>query len=763
MEFNLNKFKERILTIDSLGLLYILVVGGLCHILPILEIVKGFLALPGFLIVPYLVGNVFVPKKTRENEKGLYEKISGFVITWMLGLIVLTIGAMILEVLNLFNLFYYIVSIFIIIWIKILSQTCSGKRPVINGSIKILIISHYKEFIIIAIMLLLPIILLMGLSPFPTKNAGDSFRFCLGIYQIINQSLIPQLGVYFPFLEIIIASLTIIFNIHSFTIFWTGTFFSYFVYGFGIYLLGYRLSNNKALSLLMVLFAIFPFWSKTMNLYRFIPQTWIYFIFPYVLFVIHGILHQNLPKIKTKNLIKLGFVSLIISWLAYEFSTILLPTSNYSPNIRVLYFMLFWIFNIILLRLIFNTKDSIIIGTIFAFLVMIHHPMSFLAIAFLILYISLYFLSKYNVSYYYIVAYTLIFSVSIAIIFHVPAYFYPTGIFNVHYYNLGFSEKVDLLSYVFSYFTLFLFIIGTLYIVLIRFRDISSLSFLVMSLSAMFIYLLNVEILIRMLPFFLVFAVFIVSQGFLFVIHNFNNLSYKGKRFSIVPIILIITLICIFGPILNYLNDITTVGADSGISTISSFDKEEYDAALFIEKNLPNAIIISDPWTQNIISGLSGTQNLGEMNGGGNIKRCIQKIIISWDSVDAYNLSMTILSKNISTDYSIIKKEDIFQQQEIAVIRGNRFELNFTKKDPLIVITPRTIKYGKYSSAWFLAKTKSYIWEDMFPVKGTLDSRSPEIEKFFNSTYFELIYNDENKIYIFKVKNQIEQNESAKY
>ncbi len=36
MEFNLNEFKERILTIDSIGLLYILVVGGLCHILPVI-------------------------------------------------------------------------------------------------------------------------------------------------------------------------------------------------------------------------------------------------------------------------------------------------------------------------------------------------------------------------------------------------------------------------------------------------------------------------------------------------------------------------------------------------------------------------------------------------------------------------------------------------------------------------------------------------------------------------------------------------------
>ena len=60
MEFNLNKFKERILTIDSIGLMYILVVGGLCHILLVPEIIKGFLALPGFLIIPYLVGNIFM-------------------------------------------------------------------------------------------------------------------------------------------------------------------------------------------------------------------------------------------------------------------------------------------------------------------------------------------------------------------------------------------------------------------------------------------------------------------------------------------------------------------------------------------------------------------------------------------------------------------------------------------------------------------------------------------------------------------------------
>jgi len=46
MKINLNKFKERALTIDAIGLLYILVVGSLCYILPIPEIVKGFFAVP---------------------------------------------------------------------------------------------------------------------------------------------------------------------------------------------------------------------------------------------------------------------------------------------------------------------------------------------------------------------------------------------------------------------------------------------------------------------------------------------------------------------------------------------------------------------------------------------------------------------------------------------------------------------------------------------------------------------------------------------
>jgi len=69
MEFNLNESKEKVLTIDSIGLIYILIFGSLCHIFSIPEIVKGFLALPEFSIIPYLVGNLIVLRKITENKE----------------------------------------------------------------------------------------------------------------------------------------------------------------------------------------------------------------------------------------------------------------------------------------------------------------------------------------------------------------------------------------------------------------------------------------------------------------------------------------------------------------------------------------------------------------------------------------------------------------------------------------------------------------------------------------------------------------------
>ncbi len=103
MSFDMNKFKEKVFTLDSIGLLYILVVGSLCYILPIPEMVKAFLALPGLLIMPYLLGKTtsILIEKFLRIDLGL-DTVSSFIMYWCIGTILMVIIAYFLNYLWLF-------------------------------------------------------------------------------------------------------------------------------------------------------------------------------------------------------------------------------------------------------------------------------------------------------------------------------------------------------------------------------------------------------------------------------------------------------------------------------------------------------------------------------------------------------------------------------------------------------------------------------------------------------------------------------------
>lgn len=733
------------LYIELIEVIYIIIIGGICYLLPIPDIIKAFLALPTFITIPYLLGESITPKKLLFKNS----IVSNSALLWMIGLIFLTISAMLLETVDLFNIYSYILLIFAIIALKMIYGLVTGKLSSLYNlqDIKKDIKGHYREIILILLIISLPLTILMGLSPFPTNTADDSFRFSLGAQQIITNSEIPQIGVYFPFFEIIVALISTIFNIHPIILFWSGSFLSYSFYAFGMYLLAYHLSKSKQFSLIMVLLAVFPFYSKAMNLYRFIPQTWIYIVFPFALYMIYRILYQDKDEIDVKKCIKFGILSLLIIFVQYKFSFDFLPSTNYEPPARILYFLIFWAFCILILKIVFNSSISFTIGSIIGFLIFLHHPMSFIFVSLLMVYIFMYLLSRYNLTYFYVVNYGLAIVIGVAIFFHMPESInLDNNIFDIAYYDLGFSEKIDLINYAFSFPTIGFFIFGGLCI-LLRKSPPTPTSFFTLSLIALFIYLININILVRMLPFFAGFSVYTSAYGFTLIK---NHLSFGKNNRIAFAVLLTIILPFIFTPILNYVNDTKIAGAKESIST---FTEDEFRASLWIKENITNALVISDPWTQLVISGLSGSQNIGEVYSMGNLRSHIKRIIVTSDSKEGYNLLASILSKNITLNYSNIKKEDIFQRSEIALMRGYRFDLNLTKKTALIIITPRTIEYAK-GPDWPTIVTKSYFSKDMFPMTEKLiDVSNPSIKKYFDNSYFELMYYIDNKIYIFKIKN----------
>jgi len=749
MSFDMNKFKEKLITIDSIALLYILIVGGLCHILPIPEMIKGFLALPGFLIIPYLVGNLFAPLNFFENN-AWQSKVSRGIISWMLGLILLVIGAIMFV--KIFDIIYYMLLIFVVIAVKILTI----RHHPINDQVKILgyLKRNYMEIIILVLIISFPLILIKSVSPFPLDYTIDPFHFSIGAHQVMDHSSITQGGGYFPFLEIIVGILSIIYNINPFTLFWTGAFFSYSALPIGIYLLMYQVSKNKKFSLIAALFAIFPAcynatWAMVLN--YFIPQIWIYFTFPFALFIIYKILSQSPNQLSTKSFIKLGFVLFLIFFLTYEFSMSFLPSAD-DPFIKSLYLMVFCFISTMVLRLFFNTKNSITIIIVFGFLIMLHFPMSAVAILLLITYIFLHFLSKYSITYYNFVTYILIFCLTIAIFLHIPGYIQPSGKYFIeNIFTYDFSQKMNLIEYSFSYIMIVFFIIGATYTALTRSRI--PLSFLVASLIALFIYFVDVPELIRVAGFFAVFGIYIVVLGVLFVSKQLNILIFNNKKMSFALALLLISAISLISePMLSFVN--YRVSASAEETGVSTFTYADYNVSLWIKNNVPNALIISDPWTQFVLGGISGADIIYTRSGNvhSNLTQNIKKIIVTPRSDEAYDIITHILAQNISPDLSKIKKDDLFQKEDIAPMRTYHFEMNLSKKEPIVVISPLTIECekGNIRCKW------QYV---RYVVDKQLNQSDSSIKKFFDPKFFELIYKDDNKIYVFRIKHLNEQSE----
>ena len=80
------------ISLSLIGLLYILVVGGLCHLMSIPPLVKAVLALPALLIIPYLVGkSIFLPIRKFLDIEFNFDVVSNFIINWCMGLIFIVI------------------------------------------------------------------------------------------------------------------------------------------------------------------------------------------------------------------------------------------------------------------------------------------------------------------------------------------------------------------------------------------------------------------------------------------------------------------------------------------------------------------------------------------------------------------------------------------------------------------------------------------------------------------------------------------------
>ena len=754
------------LLLQNVLIFYLLAAYAISNFVPVPDIVKAFLGFPAFVILPYLLGNLILRLLTLKffNKYSYLEKL---LLSWILGLFSITLFAIVLESINLLNVYSFTTFLIVICVIKVavtvffgdknsataLKVVCTSRNPLnllhkkgdnkttfklrLPGFGKNTVAKFAFPFMILLILSASLAYLLLWNSSFPTSFAGDELRFTLGSMRIIDNSLLPQLGSYFPYLPLMQAVCGVLFNVHPISFAWAGVFFIYPIFSLGIFLLTYEISKKTFVSFVSALFAVSAFYSKTINLTRFVPMTWVYVVFPFIALIIYRGL-SKIKKVEKNELIKFTLISPVVVLLFYFFSSNLLPTLNYSPLLRVAFLLVLWLFSFASLRVNFDNVDSFLLSVSLAALVFLHQDLASIAVALVYTFMLFYLISKYSVKLLRRTVYPVSLLTVICLVF--SEYLPIPSKYMISYFGIQNAQKLGLLMFSYGPILLIFSLIG----VVLCFIKRKDLPFIVLFLVSLVIYFLPASLSIRATIFLTLFLSYFGSLAVASII----NIKPQFKK--ILGVIFIVVIIpTLFLPSFNYLQDLNSVGG--GIT--STFTSEEYTAAKWIRENVPAAVVISDPYTQLIMSGLSGSQNVGEEAMSGGCRVLVKQILQTTNVKLAWDSAMSLLSQNISTDYSKINSSGIYQRDTIASMRGNRFDLNLTQKVGLIVITPRSIAWGKVSGMWEPVVTQSYLWSNMFPRNDSILS-DPALLKFNNKFYFKLLCNIDNSIYIFKVQTQ---------
>ncbi|OQX22364.1 MAG: hypothetical protein BWK75_00920 [Candidatus Altiarchaeales archaeon A3] len=739
MSFDIKKFKEKLITMDVIALLYILIVGGLCYILPIPEIVKGFLALPGFLIIPYLVGkttSIFIEKILR-----IYLDlctVSNFIICWCIGIISIVIIALFLNYLWLFYVQSYIILI-----LFLMTPAVFYKK---NRNLKMFIKTYGgRNTILFSLVIgIVGFLFLTYFSPYPYQMGCDYFVHSYFSEQIIEKNFIPIQPSYLMSFSILVANNILIFNLNDepLIFWWVIQLIFYLVYAFGLYLFSYQLSKNKILSLISIIIGVFTIHHFYIPIYLFdpAPKAMILMLFPYLLFVVHNLITQKkiFNEFEIKNLIKhILFITIVFTSLFVildRFFRLSFHSSfmylQYLGDIDVIGIILPIFIVLVLLIIKYAFKNIIerkvlfLLLSLMCTLLFFHTSMGVCACLFILLYIiCLILIEKYQRITKYLVYFVILFVFSFFIlqeteILNISFFFTPYNVPDLVVAVSGFQEMKNFLKTLYSPIVIGLFILGSIYSIFYNKTQHFSLLFLV---SIIFFLLFSpIEMMFRLIVFLHPIMAYFVAYGLIATGQIiFTKRSHSiHNRYYITPFIVIVLLLSVVG---NSLNEIYQVVSKN--SVLSCSHPSKYDAANALKYNTPdNTVILFYNSTFADTEICNRANRLHSMFPSVS-SECDNEIFMMNNSIEAYKKIHYLLTTNDSScKYRLAGA--VFTQYKL---RPKRYDY--------------VIEQMRNSSVAIL------ITKEDFKVL----SREA-VNKFYDPIYFTPLYNDtRNEIYIFGV------------
>lgn len=769
---------------EYIELFYILISSAIFYIFTVPEIIKGFSALPSFLVIPHLIGKATSNTLTYFTHMHLdssHDKMADFILNWCTGFITLVVIAYFLNYIQLFD-----AKIYALLIILLMIKGCTHKKETFMNFLdanrnvgtrfwmkRFNRLKNYLKFnnrIVFIYSILLGFVAFLFVTnygPYPYAQGGDSLTHNYVAIKLIRDNFFHFQVPYLISLSILASSILQIFNINeSYVLWWAARLLLYVTYSLGLCLFSYQISGKRSMALLVPILGIFVVHHENglIFLNDLSPKSLILILFPYALFLTDKYLpykretfmplrdiYENekmdtFPYQDQVNNMAVGdfksndykhnrhfLLSLII--LISIFFTILYSTFNQKnmlPLVDTIGIVLpvFLFFAFFMVRYVHYKLYFTMLLLIMITLVIIHITMGFMASILIILYSSISIIFKNHEK----LAYAITFITSLA------AYFlfifqkeniinFNTAIFEI--YSTSF-QKSDIFYTVSN--TLFnLYPPSTLYFffagcsILIITHDKHHLPLLFISAISFFILFLPISSVIRLFvflnPLIAYFAACCVTL-------LYNQFQYKANAKQIVYIMLI-SIILLVGAIGNSTTEIDKVVSENGY--------------------------FSHAITKEVVSISSVITNETD----------VETILLSYQSLPIHRYAATLSTRPFNYQYrnppQIVK--NIFETDNAE---SAYYRIKFLSKNT--DIQTRIYLSGVSKDQYEQRAERSKIeWEKkrdydfvIFLTKQDLNSMRPHnVSKFYNKTYFTLIYEDsEKQNYIFSV-NPIPKNDLA--
>ena len=696
------------------------------------DLYKSIISLPLYVLIPIFFGNGVVNLIQTiikfKKEKNL--KYNSCIVDWIIGSISMTILALSLNLINIFNLNYLSLFIFLISLYGLTKYQFSLD----------LVLSDYVLLLLIG---LIPAIIISIYAPFPLMHTRMIYVLNDSIFRIIDNYIWEPLS-YSSLWFLQHSMISNYYSINPFYYLWNARFLYYPFLALGIYLYSKEISKKRNISLLSSFIGMWILLGFEIAVpLRSVPNYMLLTIFPFILYYFQKNWIPNSIQFKDILLIIcIYLLSLGISGFILLIGDVSLRTTFFPVIIIVLFVILYLLGK----KLCY---DLIIPFTLFLLLLMLHHFEGIFYMTILTVYLLSSYLeikNKIILQMFMIGTGAFIFVQSIGLlrfeeIFFKPLSYYYFGDIFESYVDFDFSQKLNyLISTNISIprnspIIMFLLLVSIIHFGFAKKRFIA----ITMAVSfVFFVYFFPEPFTYRIDHMSRPFVSILIS---LLVFDFFNNkpigrINHKVKsknaiiRVFGISLFLLLLIPSLTYPLLNFLSTYET-----------NLSEDEYDVAVWIRENLPdNTTIISDFQTMLIMQGISHTIPFEERGmiisevskkSQDNYYYIKEKIFLAPDSTTAYN---NIRSKSDFISYG--GGTDSF-----LTIRYLR---NINKVDYLenpkvvLVISGRTVKWIKNEGI-----------EPVIP-PARLDNFEL-IDKFFDEKYFRILY-ERNDVYLIEVK-----------